>query len=153
MRAPLALLLSVLLVAACGGGGNGRAVFERAQRGLARVQALRAHLAVRMVASIDRTVTLDRSQLPLERLHLARWAKHPQVFRCGHSFECARADLDVAAASRELEPVLPDLPIDPRSIRAAKIEVRVDSRGDLRRVDLDGELNGARVEVDLRATG
>jgi hypothetical protein len=153
VKAWCALIGTVLVLTACGGGGDGRAVFERAQRGLARVQALRVHLAVHTLVSIDRTATLERSQLPLERLHLARWAKHPRVFRCGHSFECARADLDVAAALHELEPVLPDLPIDLTSVRAAKVEVRVDSRGDLHRVDLDGELNGARVELDLRPTG
>jgi hypothetical protein len=153
VRKGLVLLLAFLLVAcavACG-GGDGRMVFERAQKGLARVDALRVHLAVHTLLSVERTSTVDASEIPLERLHLVRWAKHPHRFACGHSFECARADLDVADAARELEPVLPSLPVKPSDITSATIEVRLDSRGDLHRIDLAGELHGARLEVDLRA--
>jgi hypothetical protein len=147
------LLVATLVLAACGGGGDGaRATFERAEQGLARVDALTAHYTVHTLVTLDRRATLDGSEIPFERLHLARWAKNPRTFRCGHSFECARADLDVDAASRELEPLLPDLPVDPSSLSDARIAVMVDSRGDLHRIDVDGKLRGARVEVDLRPT-
>jgi hypothetical protein len=150
MRLAVVFVLALVL-AGCGGadGGAGRAIFRRAEAGLARVDALRAHLVVHAPLALERTATIRRGDLPLGRLHLARWARRPQAFACGHGFECARAKLDTEAAVRELEPVLPDLPVDPSSLEAATVEVRLDSRG-LRRIDLAGELHGVRVEADLR---
>jgi hypothetical protein len=150
MRLALVLGLALAMVG-CGGAGSdaGRAIFRRAEAGLARVDALRAHLVVHAPVTFERTATIERGELPLGRLHLTRWAKQPQPFACGHGFECARAKLDAEAAVRELEPVLPDLPVDPSSLEAATVEVRLDARG-LRRIDLAGELHGVRVEADLR---
>ncbi|MFL5922032.1 MAG: hypothetical protein ACJ75Q_04540 [Gaiellaceae bacterium] len=152
MKIALLLLSTVLFASACGGDDGGRPVFARAQEALGRVDALRAHLAVRALA-VDRTATIARADLPLERLHLSRWAKHQRPFPCGHGFECVRGDLDVAAAARDLAPVLPQLPFDPAEIASATVEVRLDSRGELHRIDLRGHLAGADVELDLRPVG
>jgi hypothetical protein len=153
VKIALLVLSTVLLVSACSGGEAGRRVFVRAQAALGRVDALRAHLAVRAPINVDRTATIARADLPVERMHLSRWAKHQRPVPCGHGFECARGDLDVAAAARDLAPVLPRLPFDPAAIAAATIEVRLDSRGELHRIDLRGELAGVAVELDLRPVG
>ena len=153
MKITLLVMSTVLLVSGCGGGEGGRPVFARAQEALGRVDALRAHLAVRALVTVDRTATIAHADLPLERVHLSRWAKHQRPFRCGHGFECARGDLDVAAVVRDLAPALPRLPFDPAAITSATVEVRLDSRGELHRIDLQGDLAGAEVEVDLRPVG
>jgi hypothetical protein len=153
VKTALLVLSTVLLVSGCGGSEGGRPVFARAQEALGRVDALRAHLGVRGLITVDRTATIARADLPLERVHLSRWAKHQRPFRCGHGFECARGDLDVAAAARDLAPVLPRLPLDPAAIESATVEVRLDSRGELHRIDLQGDLPGADVELDLRPVG
>jgi hypothetical protein len=152
VKIALLVLSTVLLVSGCGGEA-GRPVFVRAQAALGRVDALRAHLAVRAPITVERTATIARADLPLERVHLSRWAKHQRPFSCGHGFECARGDLDVAAAARDLAPALPRLPFDPAAITSATVEVRLDSRGELHRIDLQGDLAGADVEVDLRPAG
>jgi hypothetical protein len=149
MRRLVLAAAAALALAGCG-GSDGRPVFERAERGLARADAVRVHLAVHALMSLDRSATIPASELPLDRLHVTRWTSHPRVFGCGHGFECAKADLDAAAAARELGPALPDLPFDPAEIDSATIEVRLDSRGELERIDLRGELSGADLEVDLR---
>ena len=153
MKIALLVLSTVLLVSACSRGEAGRPVFVRAQAALGRVDALRAHLAVRAPITVARTATIARADLPLERVHLSRWAKHQRPFRCGHGFECARGDLDVAAVVRDLAPALPRLPFDPAAITSATVEVRLDSRGELHRIDLQGDLAGADVELDLRPAG
>jgi len=153
VKIALLVLSTVLLVSACGGSQGGRPIFARAQEALARVDALRAHLVVRAPIAVDRTATIVHTDLPLERVHLSRWAKHQRPFRCGHGFECARGDLDVAAAARDLAPALPRLPFDPAAIESATVEVRLDSRGELHRIDLQGDLAGADVELDLRPAG
>jgi hypothetical protein len=153
VKITLLVMSTVLLVSGCGGGEGGRPVFARAQEALGRVDALRAHLAVRALVTVDRTATIAHADLPLERVHLSRWAKHQRPFRCGHGFECARGDLDVAAVVRDLAPALPRLPFDPAAITSATVEVRLDSRGELHRIDLQGDLAGAEVEVDLRPVG
>jgi hypothetical protein len=153
MRGPLLLLFLALVLSACGSGGGGRPVFDRAEEALARVDGLRAHLAVHSVVSVDRTATIAQDDLPLERVHLSRWANRPRRFACGHGFECARGKLDVATAIRDLAPALPKLPVDPAAIESATVEVRLDSRGELHRIDLRGELAGADLELDLRPVG
>jgi hypothetical protein len=153
VRAALLLLSTGLVVSACAGDGGGRPIFERADDALARVDGLRAHLAVRTPVRVDRTATIAREDLPLERLHLSRWAERPRRFACGHGFECARGKLDVATAVRELAPALPKLPVDPAAIGSATVEVRLDSRGELHRIDLRGDLSGADLELDLRPLG
>jgi hypothetical protein len=150
VKASLLLLFTAFVVAACGGGGGGRPIFERAEEALGRVDALRAHVVVHALANVDRTATIGRDDLPLERVHLARWTDSPRRFACGHGFECARGKLDVATAVRELAPMLPRLPIDPAGIGSATVEVRLDSRGELHRIDLRGDLGGADLELDLR---
>ncbi|MDQ2910638.1 MAG: hypothetical protein M3R39_06435 [Actinomycetota bacterium] len=146
------LLLPVaLLVAGCG-GHDGSGVFERGQAGLARVTTgtIELHVTVDALVPIERTATLQASEVPLARLHLARWAKHPRRYDCGASLECARADLDVASAARELEPVLPSLPFDPASVDSAKIEIAVGRNDGLpRRARLEGDLHGVQFTVDL----
>ena len=149
MKGTLLLFSAVLLLSACGGGG-GRPIFERAEDALGRVDGLRAHLAVHAVVDVDRTATIARDDLPLERVHLSRWAKRPRRFACGHGFECARGKLDVATAVHDLAPVLPELPVDPAAIESATVEVRLDSRGELHRIDLRGDLGVADLELDLR---
>ena len=146
----LLLVSLALVVSACGHSGGGRPVFERAEDALARVDGLRAHLAVHGTVPIDRAATIARADLPLERLHLSRWTAHPRRFGCGHGFECARGELDVEAVTRALAPVLPELPIEPTAIEAATVEVRLDSRGELHRIDVQGELGSADVELALR---
>jgi hypothetical protein len=150
VKAALLLVSITLVVSACGGGGGGRPIFERAEEALGRVDGLRAHLAVNAKTSVERTATIAPDDLPLERVHLSRWADSPRRFACGHGFECARGNLDVATAVRELAPVLPRLPIDPAVIGSATVEVRLDSRGELHRIDLRGDLGGADFELDLR---
>jgi hypothetical protein len=153
VKAALLLLSTAFLVSACGGSGGGRPVFERAEEALGRVDGLQAHLAVNALARVDRTATIARDDLPLEHVHLSRWTDRPRRFACGHGFECARGKLDVAAAARELVPVLPKLPVDPSAIASATVEVRLDSRGELHRIDLRGDLAGADLELDLRPVG
>lgn len=140
----------MLLATACGGAGDGAAVFEQAQRGLPRVHEIRAHLVLDTLLPIERTVTLQASDLPLSRIHLARWAKHPHRYDCGAGLECARADLDVESAARDLEPSLPSLPFDPGSIDSAKVEIAIGrDDGLLRHGRLEGDLQGAHFTVDL----
>jgi hypothetical protein len=146
----LLLLSTALLVSGCGGSDGGRPIFERAQEALAGVDGLRAHVAVHDVVSVDRTATIARDDLPLEHLHVSRWADRPRSFACGHGFECARGRLDVATATRELAPVLPRLPVDPAAIGSGTVEVRLDSRGELHRIDLRGDLGAADLELDLQ---
>jgi hypothetical protein len=153
VKAGLLLLFTALVVAACGRGAEGRPIFDRAEEALGHVDGLRVHLAVNAPARVDRTATIARDDLPLERVHLSRWADRPRRFACGHGFECARGKLDVATAVRELAPVLPRLPVDPAAIGSATVEVRLDSRGELHRIDLQGELAGADLELDLRPVG
>jgi hypothetical protein len=150
VKAALLLLSTGLVVGACASGGGGRPIFERADDALARVDGLRVHLAVRAPVRVDRTGTIARDDLPLERLHLSRWAVRPRRFACGHGFECARGKLDVATAVRELAPALPKLPVDPTAISSATVEVRLDSRGELHRIDLRGDVAGADLELHLR---
>jgi hypothetical protein len=50
--------------------------------------------------------------------------------------------VDVDAALRELEPLLPSLPVDPDSIRSARADVALDDRDRLPRwLRLHGELD------------
>lgn len=148
------VLLLTVAAAGCGGGGaDGTRVFQRAQDGLPRVRTIRAHVVVNAHLPIEQTATVPASALPLQRLHLVRWVKHPRRYDCGAELECARADLDVTAAARELEPILPPLPFDPGSIDSAKVDVAIGRNdGVLRRAHLEGDLLGLQFEVDLKAS-
>jgi hypothetical protein len=138
---------------ACGGGADDRHVFERAQETFSHVRTLRVHVLVNAHMPIERTVTVPASAVPLQRLHVTRWLKHPRRYDCDPGLECARADLDVESAARELEPVLPKLPFDPGSVDAAKLEISIGKDdGVLRRARLQGDLLGLQFEADLTAT-
>jgi hypothetical protein len=153
MKGWCAGLLLPLATAGCGGGADGARVFERAQNRLSHVRTIRAHIVVNAHAPIEQTTTVPASALPLHRLHLARWARHPRRYDCGAQLECARADLDVKAAARELEPVLPPLPFDPGSVDSAKVEITIGRNdGVLRLAHLQGDLLGLQFEVDLKAS-
>jgi hypothetical protein len=153
MKSWCAVLLLPLAAAACGGGADGTRVFQRADDGLSHVRTIRAHIVVNTHVPIEQTTTVPASALPLPRLHLARWARHPRRYDCGAQLECARADLDVKAAARELEPVLPPLPFDPGSVDSAKVEITIGRNdGVLRLAHLQGDLLGLQFEVDLKAS-
>jgi hypothetical protein len=153
VKAAAFFLLTAALATGCRGDDSGRPVFERAEQALRGVDGLRAHLVVDSAQRIERTMTFDGADAPLDQLHPSQWVKHPRRFACGHGFECARGDLDVEAAARELGPLLPQLPVSPSALGPAKIEVRLDSRGALHRIDVEGQAFGARAELDLRPIG
>jgi hypothetical protein len=91
---------------------------------------------------LERSATLRAEELPLSKLDLTRWTKHPRRLACPHGLECARSDVDVDAALRELDPLLPSLPVDPDSIRSARADIAVDDRDHLPRwLRLHGELD------------
>src|SRR5215210_1130265 len=143
---------AVLLVAGCGGNGEGKQIFERAEAGLSRVQTIDARLVVRALVPIERSATLDAAEVPLSGLHIARWAKNAHRVDCEAGLDCARADIDVETAARELEPFLPALPIDPSSIRSAEMEVAVGKDdGRPRNVELEGEFDLGVVPVRFEA--
>jgi hypothetical protein len=146
-------LLLALATAGCGGGADGARVFERAQDGLSRVRTIRAHVLVNAHMPIEQTATVPASALPLRRLHVARWAKRPRRYDCGAELECARADLDVKAAARELKPILPPLPFDPGLVDSANVDIAIGRKdGVLRVAHLKGDLLGVQFEVDLKAS-
>ena len=146
-------LLLALATAGCGGGADGARVFERAQDGLSRVRTIRAHVLVNAHMPIEQTATVPASALPLRRLHAARWAKRPRRYDCGAELECARADLDVKAAARELKPILPPLPFDPCLVDSANVDIAIGrTDGVLRVAHLKGDLLGVQFEVDLKAS-
>lgn len=145
-----ALLLLAVLAAGCGGGADDTQVFERAQDGLAQVRTIRAHVVVNAHMPIEQTATVPASALPSSRLRLARWVRHPRRYDCGAGLECARADLDVKAAARELEPLLPRLPFDPGSVDSARVDVAIGRKdGVPRRAHLRGDVLGLQFEVEL----
>jgi hypothetical protein len=132
-----------LLVAGCGGqGGNG--VFERAQAGLARVTTgtVELHVTVHALVRIERSEKLRASEVPFAKLRLARWARNPRLSACAEGLDCARADVDVEAALRDLKPVLPSLPFNPSEVRSAEMEVAIAKRSSrMRWLKLRGDLN------------
>jgi hypothetical protein len=138
------LLLPVaLLVAGCG-GQNGDGVFERAQAGLTRVISgtIELRVTVHALIPIERSTELQADEVPLAKLRLARWARHPRGIACAEGLDCARAYVDVEAALRDLEPVLPSLPFDPSDVRSAEMEVAIAEDGDRpRRLELRGDLD------------
>ena len=138
------LLLPVaLLVAGCG-GHVGDGVFEQAQAGLARVTTgtIELRVTVHTLIPIERSAELQVGEVPLARLRLARWAQHPRSIACAEGLDCAHADVNVEAALRDLESVLPSLPFDPSDVRSAEMEVAIAKNGDRpRRLRLRGDLD------------
>lgn len=147
------MVLVAAVAAGCGGGGDGRPVFERARATFSRVDRLHVRLFVNAHQPVERTATMPASALPLQRLHLSRWVQHPRRYDCEAGLECARGDLDVKGAARELEPLLPNLPFDAGSVDSAKVEVAIGKRdGILRRARLSGDVFGLQFEVEVTAT-
>jgi hypothetical protein len=103
----------MLVPAGCGGPSDGRAVFARAEDGLARIRGgtIELHATVHALMPIERSAILRVDDVPLSSLDLTGWTKHLRRFACARSLECARADLDVEGALRDLHPLLPSLPI------------------------------------------
>jgi hypothetical protein len=102
-RSSNTVLLGVLLalLAGCGGHGDGRATFARAQDGLAHLRGgtIELHAVVRTLIPIERTATFPAGAVPLSELDLTHWTKHPHRLGCAKQLECARADVDVDAAA------------------------------------------------------
>jgi hypothetical protein len=155
------LLLVALLVAGCG-GQESNDVFERAQASLPRITSgtIDVHLSVHAFVPVERSDEVHADEVPLGRLRLTRWAKHPRRIACAKGLDCARAEVDVDAALRDLEPVLPSLPLDPGSIRSAEVDVAIAKRDDRPRwLKLRGELDPGLVpgtvpfEVELDLPG
>jgi hypothetical protein len=141
MRRPL--LLVAFLVTGCGGQG-GTGVFERAQAGLARVTSgtIELRVTVQALVPIERSAKLQVGEVPLAQLRLASWAQHPRSIACAEGLDCARADVNVEAALRDLKSVLPSLPFDPSDVRSAEMEVAIAEDGDRpRRLRLRGDLD------------
>ena len=152
MRRLVVSAAALLLVAGCGGDGEGEQIFERAEAGLSRVQTIDARLVVRALVPIERSATLDAANVPFSDLHVARWAKDARRVDCEAGLDCARAGVDVETAARELEPVLPALPIDPSSIRSAEMRVAVGKDdGRPRNIELEGEFDLGVVPVRFEA--
>jgi hypothetical protein len=150
MRRLLLLAAVVLALAGCG-GGDGKGVFQRAEAGLRHVRTVEARVVVHALVPVERSATLEAADVPLTDLHIARWAKDPHRVDCDAELDCGRADLDVEAALRELEPVLPSLPLDPGSIRSAEIQVAVGKDdGRPRRLTLEGDLDPGFVPGTVR---
>jgi hypothetical protein len=137
------LLAAVLLLAAaCGGGGSndGAAVLARAQKGMRHLGSTPIHLKVtaQTPVPVERSLDITADQLP--KLDLTQWAKNPERIACADGLECARADIDVEAALRELGPLLPSLPVDSKDIRNAQIDVAVDENGRTRYLRMYGDV-------------
>ena len=128
------------LAVSCGGHGDGAAIVARAQSGLRHLESpVRLHVSVQTPIPVDRTFRVSPEELP--RLRLTRWAKHPHRVDCRAGLECARAGLDVNAALRDLGPLLASLPIDPKDVRSATLEVGVEKSGRPRYLHLEGEVH------------
>ena len=158
-----AFAAAILLLAACGSGHDARGTIEQAQAGLGRVRSgtVRVHVTVHAPIPVERSATLRAEQLPLSELHLTRWTKHPRRLDCARGLECARADLDVEAVRRDLDPLLPTLPVDPESIRSTRVDVAVAGDGQPRWIRLHGGLDSGGmmpgsvpfdVDVELKAS-
>ena len=126
MQRLLAPAAVVLILTACG-GSNGNGIFARAERGLGTMRSgtVEVRLEVQALVRLERTAKLKAEDVPLRRLHLTRWVHDSRRYECAAELECARADLDVEEALHELDPVLPQLPIDPDAIRSAEVEIGV----------------------------
>jgi hypothetical protein len=128
---------------------DGTAVFTRAQAAAARTRALQARVSVHGLIPLERSATVPTAQLPLGGLQLVRWVRNPRTYDCGPGLECARGELDVDAALRDLRPVLPELPVDPHALHDATVDVALASDGSFRRARLTGRFAGAHVEATV----
>ena len=101
-------------------------------------------------------MSFDVSAAELLKLELTRWAKDPQRVACSDELECAKADVDVEAALRALSTLLPSLPVDPKDVRSASVNVAVEKNGRTRYVHIHGQvhvslLGDTAFEADLDA--
>ena len=148
----------VPLAVACGGShGEGAAILARAQDGLRRLGSSAVHLHVRVETPIPIQRSFDVSAAELPKLELTRWAKDPQRVACSDELACAKADVDVEAALRALGPLLPSLPVDPKDVRSASVNVAVEENGRTRYVHIHGKihvsvLGDVPFEADLDVT-
>jgi len=142
MRGVLPLAV-VLLAAGCGGGGSndGAAILTRAQKGVRHLDSTPIHLKVTAQTPVPVERSLDITANRLPKLDLTHWAKNPERIACADGLECARADVDVEAALRELGPLLPSLAVEPKDIRNAQIDVAVDKNGRTRYLRLHGDVH------------
>jgi hypothetical protein len=100
------------------------------------------HVTVHALIPIERSEKLRASEVPLAKLRLARWARNPRPSACAEGLYCARADVDVEAALRDLKPVLPSLPFNPSEVRSAEMEVAIAKRSSrMRWLKLRGDLD------------
>ena len=136
------MLLAALmpLAAACGGGGDGAPILARAREGLRHVGSAPVHLkvSVQTPVPIRRSFEVRADRLP--KLYLTRWAKSPTRIACAQGLDCARADVDVDAALGALGRVLPSLPVDPKDVHDAQVDLAVDKNGRTRYLHLHGNV-------------
>ena len=140
------------LAAACGsGGGDGAAIIARAQNGLRHLGSTPVHVKVSVQGPIPIERSFDVSAEQLSRLELTRWTKKPRRISCSDGLECARADVDVAAALSALGPRLPALPIRAGDIRNAQIDCAVDNNGRTRYLHLRGDVHAGLGSMPFEA--
>jgi hypothetical protein len=154
MRSVL-LAAVLLLAAACGSNASddGAAILRQAQEGLRQLGSTPVHLKViaQTPVPVERSFDISADQLP--KLDLAHWAKSPKRIECADSLDCARADVDVEAALRELGPRLPSLPVDPKDIRNVQLDVAVNQHGLTRYLRLHGDAHVALLgDVPFKAS-
>jgi hypothetical protein len=87
---------------------------------------------------IEQRIDIRADRLP--KLDLMRWTTNRKHVDCAEDLECARADVDLGAALRDLGPLLPALPVDPKDLRHAQIEVAVDKNGRTRYLHVHGNV-------------
>jgi hypothetical protein len=138
----LSAALAAFLLAGCGSSGNARGLFAQAQHGLARIHS--GTITVRASADtpvpLRRSVTLQAARLPLGRLDLVGLTSHARRVSCEQGLQCARADIDVKRALRAFRPLLTPLPVDPKSVHDATVQVTL-AGGKPRYVRIAGKLD------------
>jgi len=139
-------LVALLALSACGGGGgssDGAATLARAEDGLRHLDSTPVHVTfkVQTPVPVDRSLSLSADRLP--KLDLTRWAKNPKRISCAQGLDCARADVDVEAVLRGLESTLSSVPVAPKDVRNAQVDVAVERNGRLRYLHLHGNVHVA----------
>jgi hypothetical protein len=135
---------AALLLAGCGASHDAPGTIRRAQAGLGRIESgtVELRVTVQALIPVERSAELPVDELPLSKLDLTHWTTHSRRLACARGLECARADVDVQAALRDLDPLLPSLPVDPDSIRSVRVDVAVARHDHLPRwLRLHGELD------------
>jgi hypothetical protein len=132
-----------LLLAGCGASHDARGTIRRAEAGLGRLDGgtIEVRATVHALIPVERSARLRTDDLPLSKLDLTHWTKRPRRLDCARGLECARADVDIQAALRDLDPLLPSLRVDADSIRSARVDVAVARDGRPRWLRLHGELH------------